>query len=246
MNLNLFLSKTECLSGTALKVIAVVIMTIDHIGAILFPHTVWLRIVGRLAFPVFAYMITEGCYYTKNKRKYIGLMLIVGILYQAAFCLVRHRPALNLNIMFTLAIGALLIFELQWLLGRKEVFSRAGLSNVSGFRLLVFVLTIAAAVFVSAVLPLWIEGFRIDYNLAGILLPVIIYLGSNHGEKLFFTAIGLIALSLQQGWIQWYCLFALIPLSLYNGTRGRYSSKYFFYIYYPLHLLALWGIYYLN
>ena len=56
------------LTGNQLKLIALVTMTIDHIGMQLFPRVRLLRIIGRLAFPIFAYMIAEGCRYTRNRR----------------------------------------------------------------------------------------------------------------------------------------------------------------------------------
>ena len=58
------------LTGNALKILAAIFMTIDHIGVMLFPRMLILRIIGRLALPVFAFMIAEGCKYTRNKKKY--------------------------------------------------------------------------------------------------------------------------------------------------------------------------------
>lgn len=60
------------LTKNQLKILAMVCMTIDHIGAMLFPQAVWLRVIGRLAFPLFSYCIAEGCRYTRNKARYFG------------------------------------------------------------------------------------------------------------------------------------------------------------------------------
>ena len=57
------------LSGTVIKLIALISMTIDHVGVILYPNVMLFRILGRIAMPIFAYMIAEGCVYTKNKAK---------------------------------------------------------------------------------------------------------------------------------------------------------------------------------
>ena len=57
------------LTGNALKILAALFMTIDHIGVMLFPRVLVLRIIGRLALPIFAFMIAEGCKYTRNKKK---------------------------------------------------------------------------------------------------------------------------------------------------------------------------------
>jgi hypothetical protein len=59
------------------------------------------------------------------------------------------------------------------------------------------------------------------------------------------TALGLLLLSLDDGGIQFYCLLALPLLALYSGKRGKKSMKYFFYVFYPAHLLLIWGISYL-
>jgi len=73
------------LSGNALKLIAIVIMTIDHIGMQLFPNILMLRIIGRLAFPIFAYMIAEGCTYTKDRRKYLITIAVFAAVCQIVY-----------------------------------------------------------------------------------------------------------------------------------------------------------------
>ena len=70
------------LTGNALKLLAALFMTIDHIGVVLFPRVLILRIIGRLALPIFAYMIAEGCKYTRNKKKYFGMIFILATLCQ--------------------------------------------------------------------------------------------------------------------------------------------------------------------
>ena len=66
------MKKIRFLSGNMLKVIAAITMTVDHIGVIFFPSSNILRIIGRIAFPIFAFMIAEGCKYTKNKFRYFN------------------------------------------------------------------------------------------------------------------------------------------------------------------------------
>ena len=68
------------LTGNQLKILALIAMTIDHVGVMLFPESVWLRVIGRLAFPIFAYMIAEGCHYTRSKSRYLGLCIGVAAL----------------------------------------------------------------------------------------------------------------------------------------------------------------------
>ena len=68
------------LSGNALKLLAALFMTIDHVGVLLLPHVIVLRILGRLALPIFAYMIAEGCRYTRNRLRYFGSVFALGVL----------------------------------------------------------------------------------------------------------------------------------------------------------------------
>ena len=82
-------------------------------------------------------------------------------------------------------------------------------------------------------------GVRFDYGYSGVLLPVFSALGNSKRDKLALTAVGLLLLAhIMQG-NQWYGLMALIPLSLYDGTRGRVKNKYAFYIFYPLHMIEI-------
>ena len=68
------------LSGNALKIIALISMTVDHVGVMLFPNTEIFRIIGRIAMPIFAFMIAEGCYYSKHKLRYFSLVLSIGVI----------------------------------------------------------------------------------------------------------------------------------------------------------------------
>ena len=73
------------LSGNALKIIAAISMVIDHTGVIFFPDVLIFRIIGRLGLPIFAFMIAEGCRYTKNKLKYFLSLLILGTACQLVY-----------------------------------------------------------------------------------------------------------------------------------------------------------------
>ena len=79
------IEKYKILSGSSLKIIAVISMLIDHIGYILLPEVAFLRYIGRLAFPIFAYMIAEGCRYTKNRAKYLGMIAGMAVIFQAVY-----------------------------------------------------------------------------------------------------------------------------------------------------------------
>ena len=68
------------LSGNTLKIVAAVSMLLDHIGVVFFPHVAVFRILGRLALPIFAFMIAEGCRYTKNRLRYFLTIFGLGVL----------------------------------------------------------------------------------------------------------------------------------------------------------------------
>ena len=77
------MNKIKCLTNNQLKIIACISMLFDHLGFMVFPKLIIFRILGRLAFPIFAFMIAEGCYYTRNKLKHFltifGSIINVGL-----------------------------------------------------------------------------------------------------------------------------------------------------------------------
>ena len=80
--------KKGFLSGNQLKLIALAAMTIDHIGAYLIPDMVIFRIIGRIAFPIFAYMLAEGCRYTRNRMKYMLVLGTAAFIMTAGFAVI--------------------------------------------------------------------------------------------------------------------------------------------------------------
>lgn len=221
--------KTGFLSGNQLKLLALVTMTLDHIGVALLPSCTVLRLVGRLAFPIFAWMIAEGCAYTRNRKRYLLQMAVLALVCQSAYFFAMGSLYMCVLVTFTLSIG--LIYLLDY---AKQV--------PSPLRLAIPLLGFLAVWFLSELLPELLSGtdFRIDYRLPGILLPVLIYLGRTKWEKLILATAGLVWLALSfPGYQQWFGLLALIPLALYNGNRGKWKLKYLFYIYYPAHLLVI-------
>ena len=212
------------LTSNQLKLLAMLTMTLDHIGVQMFPGALWLRIVGRLAFPIYAYMIAEGCAHTRNRSKYLlqkaGLALLCQLVYFFAM------GSLFQCILVTFTLSILLIYAYD-----------------TGSRPLT-ALALLGVAFVTVALPRLLPGtdFAIDYGFFGVLVPVAAYLGETRRKKLLFTAGALVALAWSVGGIQWYSLAALLPLALYGGQRGKRRMKWLFYLYYPLHLAALYGI----
>ena len=97
------------LSGNTLKWIAAIFMVIDHVGVILFPQMLILRILGRLSFPIFAFMIAEGCRYTRNKCRYFLMLFGVGSVCQIVLFL--YNRSMEMNILLTFSLSVLLVFS---------------------------------------------------------------------------------------------------------------------------------------
>ena len=212
------------LTSNQLKLLAMLTMTLDHIGVQMFPGALWLRIVGRLAFPIYAYMIAEGCAHTRNRRKYLLQMAGLALLCQLVYFFAMGSLFQCILVTFTLSI--LLIYACD-----------------TGSRPLT-ALALLGMAFVTVALPRLLPGtdFAVDYGFFGVLVPVAAYLGETRRGKLLFTAGALVALAWSVGNIQWYSLAALLPLALYGGQRGKRRMKWLFYLYYPLHLAAIYGI----
>lgn len=213
------------LSNNFLKIIAIISMTIDHIGLILLDDYPPFRIIGRLAFPIFAYFISEGCFFTKNKKRYFMQVFIVGIISQIIYTITTGDW--YLNILLTFSFSILLIYATDKI--RKEN------KSFNYFYILLLFLFLLMSILEKF-------GVYFDYGFIGIVTPLIIYIASSKKQKIIYEALMLILLSLNlQGNIQFFSLLALPILWLYNGKRGRYNLKIFFYLFYPLHL----GIIYL-
>ena len=229
--------RSVSLSGNCLKVLAAVSMVIDHTGMLIFSENEILRIIGRLAFPIFSFMICEGCKYTKKPLDYLLRILILGIVTTAVSAFATGDLYFNSLITFSCSILLiLLLFEAK---KRKDRTSKAA----------------CLLLFASCMISFWLltKRFTVDYGFFGIMLPVfpciseILFPAQKEKILLFdprFWAFGagLLILSLDIGWIQPYCLLSLAPLALYNGQRGFKMPKYSFYIFYPLHMVIIYLI----
>ena len=226
------------LTNNQLKIIAMVSMALDHIGLLFFPTADIFRILGRIAFPIFAYMIAEGCRHTKNRAKYLGLIAGMGILFQVVFFVAMDSLYQGILVTFSLAI--ITIYAIDGILKSKKLW--ATLASIAS---LAFV-----AVFVF-VLPSLLTGtdFDLDYGLWGILLPIAVYYLPNRLWRTVGIALLLLARAIHYtifpislGLLQWFSLLSVLFLALYNGERGKSKMKYVFYIFYPVHLVILYGI----
>jgi hypothetical protein len=207
-----------------LKWIAIATMTVDHVGAIFYPTYDILRIIGRISFPLFSYLIALGVESTRNVKNYFIRLFIFALISQIPFSLAIGTGIFDhLNIFFTLSFGVMFIYFFK----RKSLL---------------------------ILLPMLVSLLKFDYGLGGILMIGSMYL-LKENKELGITAIILTNLILSLDWLlQMFALLALPIILLHNNgflkiikdSNGKnpYPSwrKYFFYIYYPLHLTLLYII----
>lgn len=219
------------LSNNALKIIAMVTMVCDHVGVALFPGILWLRVLGRLAFPIYAFMIAEGCRHTRSMPRYFGTMAILAAICQAVYFLAMG--SLYMCILVTFSLSILLI----WLLKKAEEAKHQGWY-------LCFFAGVLCALFICELLPRMIPqtDFYVDYGFIGVMIPVCVYLAKDRQSQIITALLTLVILSATSGATQWWCLLAVPLLLLYNGQRGKWNLKWFFYLFYPVHLVVIQGI----
>ena len=220
--------------GSILKIIAALTMLIDHAGLILFPGQYWMRIVGRIAFPLFAYCIAEGYRYTRRRLRYFLQIFLLGVGCQIVYYIAERDWYLGILLTFSLSIALMEPARRCKAAFQAENKKSAWLWGIAFF---------------AAVLAVW--GFTtvvtVDYGFVGVLLPVLAYLPEEVGLRKGLFIAGILALAVDQylpaGYVgQFFGLLAVPFLCAYNGKPGRHRMKCFFYIFYPAHLALLYGI----
>lgn len=227
-------------SGSTLKIIAILTMLIDHIGASLvgplrqhlpvgnqigdicrfiYPH---MRYIGRLAFPIFCFLLVEGFLHTRNVKKYSLRMFLFALISEFPFDYAFSNQLIHRshqNVYFTLWIGLLVMMGMSYFEYRKPV------SKLDRYINLLMQILIAAG-------GLWLaKVLQTDYSYKGVFLIIVLY--SLRLDRRLQAIFGAITIS-------WEAVapLAFIPIWFYNGQRGR-QMKYFFYWFYPVHLLIL-------
>ena len=225
------------MSGSVLKIIACTAMALSHFGGI-FRHILpgvladVFYFTGRIAFPIFAYLITEGWQYTKSKPRYMLRLFEFALLSQIPYSLAVDgslRILLEWNVLFTLFLGTCMLRIEDMALTAKG--SRRWL------------------LFAAALLPA-VPGILLDMDFGweGILCVGLMGLVQEKPYKLAVLAASMMLVYLPGASVYYGIAFlctlpALILLYFYNGSRGRVKCKYLFYLFYPLHLLVFYCIY---
>ncbi len=245
------------LSGFALKIIASVVMVIDHAAfAVLLPYInvavtrvsperfmeVFdrleltyrvMRNIGRIAFPIYCFLLVEGFLHTKNFKKYLITMLGFGIISEPFFDLALYKEIWHTedqNVFFTLAAGLLCIRLLDVIISGKAPYFN---------KLTPFIRYILSAVVIGGFSVIaWY--LKTDYDYKGVLVIALMFLLRK------YRLIKLVISEIPFNYEPWaFC--SIIPLMFYNNKRGKISGKigkYFFYAFYPLHLFVLYLISY--
>jgi len=233
------------LSSSALHVIAMIFMLCDHLWATLIPGNQWLTCLGRLAFPMFAYMAVEGYFHTGNLKRYVLRLLLFAVISEIPFNLMYSSNLIypfHQNVLWTLLLGIGLIqvnehvakkgklwlrfaigcvtVLLGWVIGMLTMVDYYGFGVVTilvfyFFRKRTWWCLLAQIAALYYLNVEALEGFYFEVNIMGKNIPIV-----------------------QQG----LALFALIPIWLYRGRKG-YNRKWFQYAcygFYPLHMLLLY------
>ncbi len=213
------------LSGSALKVIALVSMVTDHCAYYLMEHGTHLyeimRCFGRIAFPVFAFLIAEGFRHTRNRMKYFLQLLGFAVISELLWYLLNGADGTH-NVLFTLALGVMALAAFETL-KKDGILCGAVILSIAGFA----------------------SWSGVDYEWRGILMMMVFYLFGNVSNPSFpsgrkahlFCAF---LLMMYYGIVG--ALLACLTIACYDGTRGFIHgkmTKYGFYAFYPVHLLLI-------
>lgn len=243
------------MSTFALKLIACITMFIDHftvvfssymmkaeyfvtikgVGVVSAPYMLG-RLIGRIAFPIYCFLLVEGFFRTGSRRRYIARMAVFALISEFPFDLAFQVTGKTIrlaklmeyqNVMLTLLLGLILMYVYEWI--KMKYFAQPLIFNTLG---VIAIVGIAAAA----------ELLKTDYGMAGIVFIMVFYLF--RGKKPYLFAGIAAAMLLFTNTAELFGLFAFIPIFFYNGERGP-RVKYAFYAFYPAHLLLLGGIAYL-
>lgn len=200
-------------------------MFIDHIGVVLFPDIMPLRIVGRIAFPLIAYQIGISVTHTSSIKKYFMRLLFFGVIIQTAYVAAEMIFDLGndiryLNIFFTLSAGVAAVYAYRYHSP----------------------LLVLPVLLLSPFLRLL--GINMDYGLYGIMLAILFDIFRTNLPSLIISTVGVNLLFLYIGEIDYIQLWSVLSLIfiVYPRPLSFSLSKYAFYLFYPLHLILIYGI----
>ena len=236
------------LSSASLRVLAMALMLCDHTWAMLLPEQQWLTCIGRLAFPIFAFLLTEGFFHTRIRRRYCLRMLFWAAVTEVPFNLIAGGGLLypyHQNVLWTFLIALLLMSAMEWVRRRCRPLPAlllCALLTAAGFFLGYLTMVDYYGVGVLTVLVFYFFRRRRWLDFLGQLLCLGILHWSILGGYFFtITLLGHEFEIVQQG----LAVLSLLPIWLYRGRQG-FHARWFqrlCYAFYPLHMLALYAAY---
>ncbi len=248
------------ISGSTLKIVAMVVMLLDHFGAVVLGRLLWstgyvvavnsgayeliewmnenmilylsytvLRMIGRIAFPIFIFLMVEGFERTSNRWKYLARMAVFALVSEVPFDLAlvgRVWNPLYQSVYFTLGLGLLAMILYDML--EQRIMKKVGRNRV---------INVIVAILITAVFYVAADMLHTDYGGLGIICIMVVFFFRRN--KLHQTIAGCITFV----W-ELTAPLAFLLTWFYNGKRGL-KLKYVFYLFYPVHLLLLYIISYL-
>ena len=212
-------------TSAVLQWIAVITMLIDHVGYYLLNDFEPFRMIGRLAMPLFIFMLVEGFKKTSSRPRYFARIFVTALIAEIPVYLLHISVMTDYyhNILFTMLLSFLALYATE-----KGKFW--------------FVAVPLVALAASA--------FNCEYGAFGVMLAVGFYIVNKYLPKQIFVRftallavllVTMIPLASYENWpIQLWSICAVIPLTLYNGKKGRRLPRYFLYVFYPAHLFIIW------
>ncbi len=231
------------MSSFVIKLIAIISMFCDHTGDAIVGDFSVLSIIGRIAFPLFAFQLVIGYEHTHDLKKYMLRLLVFAFISQIPYGIMIHNISsayFPLNIFFTLLLGIICMYIFDY---TKE---DSNLKNKRGFNIYISLLKLLLITFILIIAQLT----KVDYEAWGVFLILFIHIFYKQNKAIF--SLGFIALCIVR-YISYFFMpvdlsrvilfiiftaFPLIFMLLYNGKKGP-SIKYFFYAFYPVHLIIL-------
>ncbi len=219
------------ISSFSLHIIAMATMLIDHIGIALLPQYEWLRYIGRLAFPIFAFMIVEGYIHTHDFDKYLFRIVGSALLSEIPFNLMNHGTVFWIdeqNVLFAFVIGLLGI----WIIDKIQTKEKGAFGWFF-------------AVFVMLFCGLLEKVLKVEFLGVGSMLVISFYFFRKDKWYCYVgKAISLLIFSSVFIWWQIFGMLSLVFIFLYNGKQGYHKKWFqrFCYLFYPVHLLGLYLI----
>ncbi len=234
---------SQGMNSNSLKILACLLMLCDHIGLVLVNNNAIMRHIGRLAFPIFVFLLVEGMRHTRSVMLYFVRLLVFAIISEVPFDLAFHKSVWYFggqNVFFTLAFAIPFVYCVQKIaheLKHERKYDE-------------FLVPIVCALLILFAA----RALSFDYGIAGIILVALFYffppatlskswnLKAKWKRNLLLTLASAVIYISFFSWSELYALLAIIPIAYYNGERGEntFAIKYSFYAFYPAHLLILY------